>query len=152
MRGRVPADRWIMTTGAATKLVTWSDRYSVGIARIDSEHQKLIDLVNDLYSAMLEGRGKAVIGQVLDGMADYTMSHFVNEERLMRVHSYPGFEAHKAEHEKLVQQVKRLQEESRSGKVVISMEVMRFLQHWLVDHIVGVDKQYAAHLRAAGVK
>jgi hypothetical protein len=32
------------------------------------------------------------------------------------------------------------------------MEVMRFLQHWLVDHIVGVDKQYSAHLRAAGVK
>jgi hemerythrin len=141
-----------MTTDAATKLVTWSDRYSVGIPRIDSEHQKLISLVNDLYSAMLEGRGKSVADQILHGMADYTLSHFVNEERLMRLHAYPGFEAHKAEHEKLTKQVKHLQEEARGGKTVVSMEVMRFLQHWLVDHIVGVDKQYSAHLRAAGVR
>jgi hemerythrin len=141
-----------MTTDAASKLLTWSDRYSVGIARIDTEHQKLIGLVNDLYSAMLEGRGKSVIDKVLHGLADYAQSHFVNEERLMRIHAYPGFEAHKAEHEKLTAQVKHLQEEARSGKSVISMEVMRFLQHWLTDHIVGVDKQYSAHLRAAGVK
>ena len=80
------------------------------------------------------------------------MAHFANEERLMRLHSYPGFEAHKAEHERLSAQVKRLQGEARNGKSVVTMEVMRFLQHWLVDHIVGVDKQYSAHLRAAGVK
>ena len=141
-----------MTTGAANKLVIWGAQYSVGIARIDAEHQKLIGLVNDLYSAMLEGRGKDVIGQVLDGMAVYTMSHFVNEERLMRIHSFPGYQAHKAEHENLVKRVKQLQEEFRSGKGVISMEVMRFLQHWLTDHMVGVDKQYSDHLRAAGVR
>jgi hemerythrin len=141
-----------MTTDASTKLVTWSDRYSVGIARIDAEHQKLIGLVNDLYSAMLEGRGKTVIDKVLYGLAEYTQSHFVNEERLMRLHAYPGYEAHKMEHEKLTAQVKHLQDETRSGKSVISMEVMRFLQHWLTDHIVGVDKQYSAHLRAGGVK
>jgi len=141
-----------MTTAASNKLVTWSAQYSVGIARIDAEHQKLIGLVNGLYSAMLEGRGKDVLGQVLDGMAAYAMSHFVNEERLMRIHSFPGFEAHKAEHEKMAKRVKQLQEDFRSGKVVISMEVMRFLQHWLTDHIVGVDKQYSAHLQAAGVK
>jgi hemerythrin len=32
------------------------------------------------------------------------------------------------------------------------MEVMRFLQHWLVDHICGVDKKYTEHLHAAGLK
>jgi hemerythrin len=141
-----------MTTDAASKLVTWSDRYSVGIARIDAEHQKLIGLLNDLYSAMLEGRGRTVIDQVLHGMADYTQTHFANEERLMQLHRYPGYEAHKAEHENLTRQVKHLQEEARAGKPVISMEVMRFLQHWLTDHILGVDKQYSAHLRAAGVR
>jgi hemerythrin-like metal-binding protein len=101
---------------------------------------------------MLEGRGKAVVGRTLDGLADYTKSHFVNEERLMRIHAYPAFEPHKAEHDKLIGQVKHLQEEHRAGKTVICMEVMRFLQHWLVDHIAGVDKKYTAHLQAAGVK
>jgi hemerythrin-like metal-binding protein len=101
---------------------------------------------------MLEGRGRTVIDQVLHGMADYTQTHFANEERLMQLHRYPGYEAHKAEHENLTRQVKHLQEEARAGKPVISMEVMRFLQHWLTDHILGVDKQYSAHLRAAGVR
>jgi len=141
-----------MTTSSANKLVTWSAQYSVGIARIDAEHQKLIDLVNDLYLAMLEGRGKDVVGKVLGSVAAYTVTHFGNEERLMRITSFPGFEAHKTEHENLVKRVKQLQDEFRSGKAVISMEVMRFLQHWLTDHIVGVDKQYSAHLQAAGIK
>jgi hemerythrin-like metal-binding protein len=141
-----------MTTGRETKLVTWSAHYSVGIARIDTEHQKLIGLVNDLYTAMIEGRGKDVMGPTLDGMAAYTVVHFAHEERLMRIHMYPGLEAHKAEHEKLTQRVKQLQEEFRTGKAVVSMEVMRFLQHWLVDHIVGVDKNYTEHLQSAGLK
>jgi hemerythrin-like metal-binding protein len=148
----MPADKKGMATETATKLVTWTDQYSVGIARIDAEHQKLIGLVNDLYSAMLGGRGKDIVGHTLDGLADYTKSHFVNEERLLRIHSYPEFETHKAEHDKLIRQVKHLQDEHRAGKAVISMDVMRFLQHWLVDHIVGVDKKYTAHLQTAGVK
>jgi hemerythrin len=36
--------------------------------------------------------------------------------------------------------------------VIITVHVMTFLQSWLVGHIVGMDKQYAALLRAAGVK
>jgi hemerythrin-like metal-binding protein len=152
MFDRIPADKSVMTIGRETNLVTWSAQYSVGIARMDSEHQKLIGLVNDLYSAMLEGRGRDVVGPTLDGMATYTVAHFANEERLMRVHSYPDYEPHKAEHDRLAQQVKHLQDEFREGKPIVSREVMRFLQHWLVDHIVGVDKKYTGHLRAAGVK
>jgi hemerythrin-like metal-binding protein len=152
MFDRAPADYCVMATGRETKLVTWSGQYSVGIARMDSEHQKLIGLVNDLYSAMLEGRGKSIMGSTLEGMATYAMMHFANEERLMRVHSYPGYKAHKAEHDKLARQVKRLEDEFRAGKPIVTREVMNFLQHWLVDHIVGVDKKYTAHLQAAGVK
>lgn len=146
------ADKKVMTSGRETNLVTWNAHYSVGVARMDSEHQKLIGLVNALYTAMLEGRGRDILGQTLDGMAAYTVAHFANEERLMRVHSYPDFEVHKAAHDELAQRVKHLQEELRAGKPIVTREVMNFLQHWLVDHIVGVDKKYTAHLRAAGVK
>jgi hemerythrin-like metal-binding protein len=141
-----------MSTNTAVKAVTWSNQYSVGVARIDSEHQKLIGMLNDLHAAMMEGRGKSVIGTVLDGLASYTVSHFANEERLMQLYSYPDFDRHKAIHDKLVVQVKTLQEELRSGNATVSLEVLSFLQNWLVDHIVGVDQRYAAHLHAAGVR
>jgi hemerythrin-like metal-binding protein len=101
---------------------------------------------------MREGRGRAVMEKVLDGLAAYTVSHFGYEEKLMQKYSYPDFERHKAEHDKLTKQVKSLQEEFRSEKTTISLEVMSFLQRWLVDHIVGVDKKYTEHLQLAGVK
>lgn len=141
-----------LKTGPATKAVNWHDHYSVGIASIDAEHQKLIGLINDLHAAMLEGRGKDVIGKTLDGLASYTVSHFAHEEKLMQLHRFPGFEQHKAEHDKLIGKVKVLQQNFRLGKASVSVEVMTFLQDWLIGHIVGMDKHYAAFMHAAGVK
>lgn len=137
---------------AAPKAVTWSPQYSVGIAAIDSEHQKLIGLLNDLHAAMMQGQGRAVMGKVLDGLSAYTVSHFAHEESLLRMHAYRDYAPHKAEHDKLIKQVKSLQEDFSAGNATILLEVMTFLQNWLVNHIVGVDKKYTAHLQAAGVK
>jgi hemerythrin len=141
-----------MATATATNLMTWSDRYSVGIARIDAEHRKLVDLVNELYAAILAGREDSVTGKVLDGLAAYTVSHFATEEGLMRRYAYPAYAPHKVEHDKLVAQVKQLQQDLRAGKAKISREVLTFLQSWLIGHMLGMDKKYSGFLQAAGVK
>ena len=39
-------------------LITWTDKMSVGIAKIDKEHQGLVELLNTLHSEMLAGRGQ----------------------------------------------------------------------------------------------
>jgi len=141
-----------MATATTTNLMTWSDRYSVGIARIDAEHRKLVDLINELYAAILAGKGEAATAKVLDGLAAYTLSHFATEEGLMKRHSYPGYAPHKAEHDRLVAQVKQLQQDLRTGKAKISQEVLTFLQGWLIGHMLGLDKKYSGFLQAAGVK
>ena len=139
------------TVPTSSTLITWNDRYSVGIAKIDAEHRKLVDLINELYAAILSGTSASVIAKVLDGLACYTFSHFAAEEGLMKRYRYPGYLQHKAEHDKLVEQVKQLQQELRAGKATVSQEVMSFLQRWLIGHILGVDKKYTSHLHAAGV-
>ena len=140
-----------MASSTTVTLITWSDRYSVGIGRIDAEHQKLVALVNELYAAILENKQAAVLGKILDGVAAYTVSHFSAEEGLMKRSGYPDFARHKAEHDKLVVQVKQLQAELRAGKPALSQEVMNFLQTWLLSHILGMDKKYSSHLQKAGV-
>ena len=137
---------------ATNELITWSDRYSVGIANIDREHQKLVAMVNQLYTAILSGEAPAVASKVLDGLAGYTMSHFANEEALMKRYNYPGYAQHKAEHDKLVDQVRQFQSDLRAGKAKLSQDLMSFLQGWLIGHILGVDKKYTIHLHGAGVK
>lgn len=33
-----------------------------------------------------------------------------------------------------------------------SMDMLTFLRHWLFDHIEGMDKKYASHLLANGIR
>jgi hemerythrin len=134
------------------QLITWSDRLSVGIPRIDAQHQTLVEMINQLHAAMLAGQGNAALGKTLDGVVAYTLSHFAAEEALMNRSAYPGYERHKAEHDKLTAQAKVLQEKARTAKSLLTLEVAKFLQHWLIDHIASQDKAYSAHLLAAGVK
>src|SRR5690348_16714561 len=117
---------------ATINLITWSDRYSVGVEKIDAEHQKLIALVNELYAAILAGNPADTTSKVLNGLVSYTLSHFASEELMMKRCNYPGYPQHKAEHEKLVTQVKQLQQDLKAGKAAISQEVMSFLQTWLI--------------------
>lgn len=130
----------------------WEDRFSVGIAEIDMQHRKLVEMLNELYDAMRDGKGNDVVGQILAGMIQYTASHFATEERYMKLHGYPDFAAHKREHDSLTQQVLDLQQQFKSGQAALSMKVGTFLKGWLVNHISGTDMLYSPYLQAKGMK
>jgi len=132
-------------------LINWSDEYSVKINSIDQQHSKLVELINQLHSAMKEGKGKEAIGRIISELISYTKVHFTHEESLMVKHSYPGYLKHKALHDELVNQVLEIEKELKSGKTVISQDVLNFLKKWLVEHIVGTDKQYTTFMNSKGV-
>lgn len=132
-------------------LMNWSDKLSVNIREIDEQHKKLVTMVNELHEAMSSGKGKEVIGKILTGLVQYVASHFATEERFMKTHSFPGYLAHKAEHDKLTKKALELQQQFQEGKPVITVEVMGFLKDWLSSHILGTDKNYAPYLNGKGV-
>ncbi|MFA7405376.1 MAG: bacteriohemerythrin, partial [Pelobacteraceae bacterium] len=133
------------------KLINWSRSYSVGVNQMDSEHQRLIDIINNLYSAMRSGRSKDAIGSILDELVDYTKTHFAHEERLMRDSGYAGFDEQKRAHESLISQVMEIQNKYRAG-TALGQEVMNFLKNWLVNHIQGLDKRYGPVMNKKGIK
>jgi hemerythrin-like metal-binding protein len=135
-----------MATLTANLIFPWQPKYSVGIAQIDAQHQGLIKLINDLHTAMGAGQGKETAGKILDELVRYTEVHFNYEEGMLRLKGYSQLAAHQATHKKLTVQVVELREKYRSGKLMLSMEVMRFLKDWLADHIMGHDHKYAAEL------
>ena len=133
------------------KLINWSRSYSVGVSQMDSEHQRLIDIINNLYVAMRAGRSKDAIGNILDELVDYTKTHFAHEERLMQETGYNGYDEQKRLHEALVAQVLEIQGKFRSG-TALGQEVMTFLKSWLVNHIQGIDKRYGPVMNKKGIK
>lgn len=132
-------------------LITWSDSYGVKVKQFDDQHKKLINMVNDLHDAMRVGKGKEVLEKIMAGLIQYTNTHFADEERLMKLLGYPGYERHKKEHNLLVMQVIDVQRKYNEGGAVLSQSVMTFLRDWLQKHIQGVDENYGPFLNGKGV-
>jgi hemerythrin len=132
-------------------MITWDQRYSVEIAEIDRQHQKLFALLNELYAAMQEGQADQVVGKVLDRVVDYTVLHFAHEERLFTQYSYPDAAAHRDEHAQLTAQAKALAERLKAGTGDVPVSTLKFLCDWLSKHILGSDKRYATFLAQQGV-
>lgn len=125
----------------------WKSEYSVGVSSIDAQHQRLFAIGRELYNAMSAGHGKSAVSLVLDRLIEYTTVHFAHEERLMRLHQYPKFKEHKAQHEALTQQVLAFQADYRAGRVAMTVQLLNFLKEWLEKHIKGADAAFAPCLK-----
>jgi hemerythrin len=132
-------------------LFVWDAKYTLNIAEIDRQHQKLFGLFNELYEAMQQGRGNDVIGEVLASVLLYTGYHFEYEEKLFRECGYPEEAAHRAEHAKLAEQARTLVQKLEAGKNDVTVATLKFLVDWLNDHILGSDRKYAPFLIARGL-
>lgn len=139
------------TFSESNTFFAWNSSYSVGCAAMDQEHKRLVEIINNLYGAMRQGKGNEVIGPILDSLVEYTRTHFAHEERLMKETGYTACEEHKREHDSLTGQVLEIQNKYRSGGV-LSLEVMSFVKDWLVNHIQGSDKRYGPQMIKKGIK
>jgi hemerythrin len=129
----------------------WTDRYSVNIAELDEQHQRLFRLIDELNRALAAGRGEIAVDDILRKLVEYTIVHFATEEQLMDQHGYPGFSAHRFEHNVLTEKITSLQIEHRAGKPGVAAALALFLQRWLEEHILKTDRQYSQFLNAKGV-
>lgn len=133
-------------------LIQWSRTYSVQINEIDQQHQRLVQMINELYDAMKAGKGKVVVGKIIDGLVNYTQSHFAVEERYFEKFNYAEAAVHKREHAAFVKKAGDFRAGFNSGQMGLSMQILDFLSDWLRDHIQGSDKKYAAVFLQNGVK
>lgn len=133
-------------------LIQWNDNFSVNVAEIDRQHQKLVAMINELHNAMRERKARDVLGRIIDGLIQYTATHFATEEKYFDRFNYPGATAHKKEHNDFVKKVKEFQQGFDEGRILLSMDVMNFLQDWLVTHIQGSDKKFGPFFNDNGLK
>jgi hemerythrin-like metal-binding protein len=131
--------------------IEWNDSLSVGLSFFDEQHKKLIFIINKLFDAMKEGRGKEVLGEVFNELIDYTKFHFKSEEDAMLKYNYPYFNEHFEEHNKLTSQVLELKNKYENGQIFITIDILSFLKEWLFHHILETDKKYGPFLKEKGI-
>ena len=130
-------------------LINWTADLSVGFESIDTDHQVLIGLLNELDDAVSVGESRETVGRVLDSLLDYTDYHFGREEVLMRACRYPDMDAHIKTHDTLRAQVADIRSRyMRNPESIHAREVLAFLKNWLTAHILGRDKLYQPFLES----
>ena len=137
---------------ATKQFIEWKDSYSVGIDSIDQQHKKLLNLINQLQTAVDYSTGEEFEREALDELVDYTKTHFSYEEGLMKDNDYPDFEQHKAQHENMFHKVQEVLAEYEKDQDTAMSNAVEYLKDWLINHINGTDKQYSSYLIGKGVK
>ena len=132
-------------------LINWSDRLSVNVTEIDNQHQKLIEMINDLSDAMMQGKSNEVMGAIVNNLIGYVATHFKTEEKYFSEFGYPDTEAHVKEHVNFVQKVTEFKDGFEKGEIALSIGVLNFLCDWLRNHIKGTDQKYTQCFNANGL-
>lgn len=136
------------------KIFEWSKEYSMDIAELDAHHQRLFDILNELFTLMSEGGASdRQIIRVLEELLDYTHYHFDEEEKIMAKMGYPELEAHRKVHQQFIQQMKEFYASAQSGMAIfVATKVANVGVDWLKNHILTVDHQYAEYMKQQGLQ
>jgi len=132
-------------------LLEWDESFNLNISEIDQQHQMLVSMINDIYTARQFEKEKEELSKLLNRMSVYAAFHFAKEEDLLESFGYPDTEKHIQEHSDFEKKVFDFENDFADGKVDLSMDVMKFLGNWLAEHIKGSDKRCALFLTERGV-
>lgn len=122
--------------------MNWSDNLSVDVKEIDSQHKKLIRMVNDFYDGIQADDTRA-LGRLLTSLVIYAVYHFQTEEKYMDKFKYTDTADHKREHQLFVEKVADIKKRFDEGRLVLSVEITNFVKEWIVKHVMGSDKKYS---------
>ena len=120
--------------------IDWTDDLNTDIEIIDRQHKRIVHYINELHDAHTNN-DRDKVGDVIDELVDYTVSHFAFEESLLEQSGYPFLVPHQKVHELFVRKVTKFVGRFENGDDVAE-ELLTMLQKWLINHIKNEDGDY----------
>jgi hemerythrin len=139
------------TKEARMKKMKWDESFNLGIPLIDSQHRRIVDMINTLLETPVLEYSSETFSDLLCQAITYATEHFTAEEAFMEEIEYPGLAAHRLEHKEFLV---RIAEESKNAmeKRTEETDLLPFFMMWLGDHILTSDRHivryHAARLKA----
>ena len=126
--------------------INWNESFSVNVPSMDEQHKKLVTIINELHEHQKQGKSKEIMQTTLVKLVQYTVNHFTAEEKIMEDAQFPGLDNHRKSHQKLIASVSEYVDKFKSGESIVAIELMKFLQGWLLKHISQEDMEYGKHI------
>jgi len=133
---------------AAKRLLHWQDKYKININEADRQHEKMVDLMNDVHIMSHQKRSNKAISNALNVLVEYTKVHFAWEEDFFDSYSYENASEHKTQHQKLIQELITHQQSIKIASPQKVDKQMEQLNTWLIHHIENSDSGYAAFIHS----
>jgi len=128
-------------------LLEWKEEYATGIDEVDDEHKDLIDVINRLHDLLLADDAKLTVPAFFDRLLKGVTAHFALEERIMGESDYPELEAHRQDHDRLLDEIRDLVEAFRQAEEVDSVDLAMRLEPWFSHHFATHDLRLHRTLR-----
>lgn len=127
-------------------LLQWQENFRIGIEEVDHEHRQLIELINSLHAGLGSERAgervEAFLGEIFADIA----AHFALEERVMRERRYDALAAHKADHERLLDDLRDIMDAQADGAALDDTDLSARLSAWFGEHFQSHDARFHRHL------
>jgi hemerythrin len=131
-------------------LLSWKPEFSVGVESVDFEHQQMITLINEIYDELETHKDADSIEQFLGDVHFAISAHFALEERLMRDAGYVEYEAHKENHEELLDQLRELMDQLVADPDKGFDLLQERLSDWFEKHFATFDARLHGQLENRG--
>ena len=126
--------------------ITWNDKLKTGIPLIDEQHQFIVEALSEIRISKLK---KVELFQLLIDLQAYLSVHFTTEENYMLETNYPELEAHKTNHDMVLQDTKNVltQNANDNTSSEIALNFVTYMQNWFLDHYSSKDVKMDDYLK-----
>ena len=131
----------------------YGDALALGVESMDNEHRCLAALFVEFAAAMKEEDAHERAQEIVEKALALANEHFEHEEELMVRTAYPAIEEEKFHHRNLRLQLTTLVGDALNNGVndPVTLEHIDIMQHLLIEHIAGPDRDLANYLIAHGI-
>ncbi|MBW6409309.1 bacteriohemerythrin [Clostridium weizhouense] len=124
---------------------SWSEKYSTNVELIDTQHKKLFEILDQCYELLLNpiclDKYDKIL-HILDELKEYTSYHFKCEEEYQLSIGYTKFLSHKVMHDEFIKRLNDVNlSEIDNDQDKYLNSLLDFVQKWIVEHILYVDKE-----------
>jgi len=124
-------------------LLAWRPEYTTGIPDIDHEHRELIGWIDTLLQDLhLTNASDERIDQLLGEIHARISAHFALEEKVMQFMDYAGWAEHKADHERLLDELRDIMEQDSPKDQFDATGLAAQMTAWFTNHFRTMDAKF----------
>lgn len=131
-----------------TPLIDWKDSFALGIAEVDAEHRELVALINELHAALGRRAGDDEIKRFLANVHEHIADHFATEERIMQQSGYGEFEQHRADHTRLLDEIRAMIANYAEAYALAPDLLGIAIEDWFMVHFRTFDARFHGAARS----